>query len=283
MIKCKFCNQYLKSNHAYGPHSKVCIKYKEYINSFSKELLYDLYYNQEYSIQDIANKFNCCHSMIDRIFKKFKIKRRSFKECSSTNNKRQKTIQTNLKKYGYKHNFCKNHPSRKKWEKRLLKEEGITNVFQRLEVKKKSLETFINKYKTEKWKHSFTSRGRGVISKINKEIFDILKKNNVVFEIEFKIKNPKALYYSYDILLENKKIIEIYGDYWHGNPRIYNSEDIILKGSSKEYLVKEKWEKDRIKNNFAKKRKYQILIIWEYDLKNNRQKTIRKILNYAKN
>lgn len=47
---------------------------------------------------------------------------------------------------GTPHNFSKNSISRKKWEKILFENSGITNVFQLDSVKKKSKETLIKKY-----------------------------------------------------------------------------------------------------------------------------------------
>lgn len=47
---------------------------------------------------------------------------------------------------GTKHNFYRKSTSRKKWENNLLINEGITNVFQRESVKKKSMATNISKY-----------------------------------------------------------------------------------------------------------------------------------------
>lgn len=47
---------------------------------------------------------------------------------------------------GASHNFIKNSTSRKAWESRLLETEGIVNVFQREEVKKKSIETLKTRY-----------------------------------------------------------------------------------------------------------------------------------------
>jgi len=46
---------------------------------------------------------------------------------------------------GSNHNFSKHSSSRKKWESRLKKEEGINNVFQREEVKEKSKNTHLKK------------------------------------------------------------------------------------------------------------------------------------------
>lgn len=47
---------------------------------------------------------------------------------------------------GAKHNFAKNSKSRMEWEKEILVKEGITNVFQREDVKEKSKSTIISKF-----------------------------------------------------------------------------------------------------------------------------------------
>jgi len=47
---------------------------------------------------------------------------------------------------GTEHNFSKNSSSRKKWEEKLLNDEGITNVWQREDVKIKIKQTLKEKY-----------------------------------------------------------------------------------------------------------------------------------------
>lgn len=73
----------------------------------------------------------------------------TIKSACNTEQTKERRKQTNLERYGFEHNFCKNHPSRKNWEKRLQEEEGITNVFQRESVKEKARITMIEKYGVE--------------------------------------------------------------------------------------------------------------------------------------
>ena len=47
---------------------------------------------------------------------------------------------------GSKHNFCKNSKSRIEWENKLLDNEGIVNIFQRVDVKEKIKKTIFDKY-----------------------------------------------------------------------------------------------------------------------------------------
>lgn len=51
-----------------------------------------------------------------------------------------------IKSCGTKHNFSKNSKSRLKWQNDILLKEGITNVFQREDVKEKIKKTTIEKY-----------------------------------------------------------------------------------------------------------------------------------------
>ena len=83
-------------------------------------------------------------------------------------------------------------------------------------------------------------------------------------------------------MIDDNKIIEINGDYWHGNPECYLENDIILKNTNSEILVKDKWAKDKEKIDFAISNGFDILIIWEKDLKHNLEETKRRILVYAR-
>ena len=55
-------------------------------------------------------------------------------------------------------------------------------------------------------------------------------------------------------------IYEFYGDKWHGNPKIYNQEDIdnVMKTSYKEVYAK-----TLIREELLKKAGYKIITIWE--------------------
>lgn len=85
--------------------------------------------------------------------------------------------------------------------------------------------------------------------------------------------------FSYDFVF-NKKVIEFNGDYWHCNPKYYNSNYFH------KYLQKyafEVWEKDKIKIDSISKIGYDVLIIWESDYKNNKEEIIKKCINFIKN
>tara|TARA_Y100000310_G_C20671665_1_gene810642 strand:+ start:610 stop:1029 length:420 start_codon:yes stop_codon:yes gene_type:complete len=76
-------------------------------------------------------------------------------------------------------------------------------------------------------------------------------------------------YLTPDILIENSKlVIEIYGDLYHGNPKFYKPTDIIYTGQK----VADIWNKDKNNQDIIKSYGYDILILWEHDIKKNSQK-----------
>ena len=78
----------------------------------------------------------------------------------------------------------------------------------------------------------------------------------------------------YDIAFpEHKKIIEFYGDYWHCNPKTYDS-DFVLSQSNK--TAREVWEDDRLKNLTALENGFTVMIVWESDFKNNMEEILNK-------
>lgn len=62
-----------------------------------------------------------------------------------------------------------------------------------------------------------------------------------------------------DFLYE-KKIIEYFGDYWHGNPLDYDENSLVRKKK-----VSDIWEHDSAKINDLISKGYEVMIIWERD------------------
>jgi hypothetical protein len=279
---CKICGQQSKS---ISKHELKCELRQNFLNYYGldKEKI-KLELDSLGSILSFIEKypliFNSKKNQYYDLFKFFKIDC-SIKKSSNHKNIKIKKAKTSLEKYGYEHNFCKNHPSRIKWEKKLLESEGITNVFQRQEVKDKSLATVIMKYGS-KQKRGFLQRGKS-ISTLNKWLYKTLNDLNIEYQAEFAIKRHKGLYYFDCILINTNKLIEINGDYWHANPKIYKPNDLILKGSSGEIMAKNKWLSDKRKINYAKKNGFEVLTIWELDIKLNERQEIQRIIDYAKN
>ncbi|MBW3020548.1 very short patch repair endonuclease [Candidatus Woesearchaeota archaeon] len=153
------------------------------------------------------------------------------------------------------------------------------------ELIKKFGEEYVKKISLERGKgrrNSFFRR----YSKISNDFFQ---------EIE-RISNKKLLYgdnekwirYNsnkgfYVDCLYNNKIIEFNGDFYHANPEIYEAETIIEMSKTKIKKAKEIWWKDQFKIKELKEKGYDILVIWEKEVVENREKVIKKCLKFLKN
>lgn len=89
--------------------------------------------------------------------------------------------------------------------------------------------------------------------------------NKLLDQLDIKYENEKIFkYYSVDNYLpEFNLIIEVNGDYWHGNPIIYNPNELTI---SQIKSIK----RDKAKHNFIKSNyNINILYLWEDQILNN--------------
>jgi hypothetical protein len=154
-----------------------------------------------------------------------------------------------------------------------------------------TLENMIRKYGeidgTEKyndWKISLSGRGKS-ISTISQELFfkileKIKDKENVKFgkhNKEFLIKHNKKIFY-YDFKYKNN-IIEFNGDLFHANPNIFKEED-FPDFYHRDRSAKQIWKLDKFKLDLLTNKRFNILIIWEKEYKENKNKEIEKCLQF---
>ncbi len=94
------------------------------------------------------------------------------------------------------------------------------------------------------------------MNKLEKVVADELDKHNIPYIFQFFI-NDNNLCKSYDFKVKDKPIIiEVDGDFWHGNPNTKNHFD----------KVDDVKENDLIKEEMAKKRGYKVIRLWESDI-----------------
>jgi len=74
-------------------------------------------------------------------------------------------------------------------------------------------------------------------------------------------------------------IIEFNGDYWHCNPKLYESTDYSRGGM----LASEIWEKDKKKIQTAIDLGFRVMIVWESEYKKDKQETINKVATWMLN
>lgn len=166
-------------------------------------------------------------------------------------------------------------------------EEAGRKVYEERQIRwsKKMHEKYI-KGEYSKMPKSFNS---SCYSKVEKEFVEELEsvfadkeKLRTYKTIQQSFRNDDGKIYFSDVCYKNK-IIELFGDYWHCNPKIYKKEYFhkIINSSAEEI-----WEKDSKKIEYIQSKGYDVLVIWEKEFRENKETTIQKaiqFLNEAKN
>jgi len=142
----------------------------------------------------------------------------------------------------------------------------------------------INKIKTAKRNSGFNK-----YSKISMELFIEIEK--YLIEKCYYGKNEKVVqfydndgkYFCFYVdFMCGDKIIEFYGNYYHGNPEFYN-KDIIIGSKYKHYTVEDIWKRDSERIKLIEEKGYQVLIVWENDYKKSKEKIKNKCIEWIKN
>ena len=95
-------------------------------------------------------------------------------------------------------------------------------------------------------------------TKPEKEFEKYLINQKIKYQFQYYIEP-----YLVDFAIPEKKIIyEVYGDYWHTNPKFYNEPKTKAQKFNK--------IRDKLKVNYLTKKGWKIIIVWEDDIKNNK-------------
>ncbi len=91
-------------------------------------------------------------------------------------------------------------------------------------------------------------------------------------------------YYKYDFVIPELQIcIEYNGDHYHGNPHLYQTGDKLKMRGMQEVLVDDVWKYDKRKREVIEECNYKMLVIWEEDFNNDRQKVIQECVKFIQN
>lgn len=154
-----------------------------------------------------------------------------------------------------------------------LRKYGVTNVSKVKEVKLKKSKTSLEHYgvdniwKTKDYyeKHShkrFETMSKNNIfdSNLEKRVLNMLEELNLSFIRQFRFKGYN---HPYDFKFNDSNIIlEVNGNYWHANPNFYKANDIVPLPKNK-IEAKKIWERDKKYIDYAIKKGYFVIIIWE--------------------
>lgn len=99
------------------------------------------------------------------------------------------------------------------------------------------------------------------LNAIEQKMMSVLHSMNFSYKSQEMINN-----YSVDFLIDNKYIIECYGDYWHCNPSRY-AADYYNRGKKK--TAAEIWKRDEKRKHELESMGYKVLYFWEHEINNN--------------
>lgn len=288
-IYCQLCNKEIKSLSGLGSHIKNQhndkINYLEYLH---------IYYGYSPRIEsdDIKLKCELCGKLYHNLTSHIKTH-----NISTFDYKKKYNLLQIQSKYliNKRTNAC--NISRPTFPRRTLKERYGDNYNNWKEKFKGmfTLQWFINKYGKDQGTKLYKERCNSIskntyfrtyissqsTSKIAQELFLNLynKISNIYSYIYF---NPLTHEhscgtgkYNYDfVILDNKKVIEFNGDFWHANPLQYKANDIIpIPGGP--VSAESIWNKDILKINALKNNGYDVLIIWQSEYENNKDLIIK--------
>jgi len=197
------------------------------------------------------------------------------------NCKQRKTKETFMKKYGV--NSCLSHPEViKKRHETNIKRYGNINPLLNPEVKAKAEKTLMKKYGS--------TNGSITLSRYSKEsqkvfwaIYDNLpqqlKMKTYFAELNKEFANNQP-HFRYDFVISNiKKCIEYNGEAWHPRPDIDDSA-VGWHVRSKHKTAKESREHEANKHQQLLEKGFDILIIWDFEVKSNFQVVVDKCLKF---
>ena len=126
----------------------------------------------------------------------------------------------------------------------------------------------------EKMYRMLTEGEFSLSSKIEKEFIEkCVKPLGIDFNTQYYIKD---LHHYCDVYIPSKNtIIEFQGDYWHGNPKKFEKDELS------EYQLK-KVEKDEILREYCKNNAIKLIEVWESDYNKNSEK-VAKMLSESVN
>jgi G:T-mismatch repair DNA endonuclease (very short patch repair protein) len=258
-VKCKICNEQI-GRKGLSLHLKYhSIKFEDYI----KNNLIDFpNYHKCEICNNITNKKRFCSKNCTTIWRKTLVGQNALrynKKLSDTSINKMSNTLKELYKDKQKHGRYKKINSQETKDKI-----GIAN-----------------KYKTNGNKHylwgkklpSETIRKifeNKPMNKLETKVAEYLDKNKIEYTFQFFINNGDICK-SYDFKLKNSNVIlEIHGDYWHGGigvtKHVFNVDNNI--------------ENDKLKIELAKSKGYNVIVIWESEIKKDISIINKKINEY---
>lgn len=308
---CPFSENKILSLHAYAlKQSKLMglsvnsLKILVYEKSYkiTSEEVCKLYIENNYSLPDFFKKYGMPYKTTLFILKQSGVKTRGSKEAGKIAAIKSKS--TNLARYGVDHTFKVKEFDEKR-KKTYMDRYGVFNPFEKGVCLSNIENSYLSKYgvsrrelasqnskllwasKTEEERNRWLEKSilseqckvlsHHTLGRSNMGSFLERRVGVALLELDIPIRTQFSIRpYRYDFLLGQDLIIEVFGDNIHANPEIYLSEDILPINKKR---VKEVWERDARRISHARNHGYEVIVIWESEIKLKNTKEIIEILN----
>jgi G:T-mismatch repair DNA endonuclease (very short patch repair protein) len=290
-MNCRWCNKKIGKGLTQETHSCRSKKLSEKTSSIQDVVIEKV--NEGYSLLYIANNSveffgqTITRNNIVDICKWHNVTTPSLSKSAKSAATRALYKSTVMERYGVD-NVSGAQIVKDKKEQTNINRHGVNNPFQREEIKEKSKSTMLRKYGVTNPIHMpRAGKMQGRLSKPHKKVSDALLENKIEHTNDQpglfpKFNKEKNRNYGPipDIFIPDKNIVvEIFGDYWHMNPIFYKATDVV-KFFQGYRSGKDTWENDRKRIQHIKLFNTKVLVIWEHDIKNSFENTIKRIIEF---
>jgi len=124
------------------------------------------------------------------------------------------------------------------------------------------------------WQNSiFSTVKYGRKTSIERKVENKIKELGV---IDFNFSQVLNRKYQFDFRIGKNVLLEVHGDYWHGNPRKYGDGKNLKPLNEQQ---KTKISQDKIKEQYAKENGWKLFVIWEEEVNKEDWSVLKEILN----
>lgn len=107
----------------------------------------------------------------------------------------------------------------------------------------------------------------------------VLYKAGVYYQPHVSITFESGRYAVVDVLVDDKIVIEVYGDFVHANPKKYPDDYVLRPNHNPDYTAKDRRIQDATVRAQLKRAGYKVNVVWHSDLKNNTKAEVKRILD----
>jgi G:T-mismatch repair DNA endonuclease (very short patch repair protein) len=274
------------------------------------------YHKEQWSLPCFKKEHGLRYEQTIFLLEYYNIEKRGVKEANSLPKKTDRYKKTCLEKYGYE-NVSQVEEIKDQKIQTCLKNNGIENVWKSKKYHEKLAEQMTKQYgkgsvpnkngnanywgwKTaddatkkkrhndrvivyKKWYSNLTDDQKiaqtakhaikGNKSKLEKRVAYLLSELGIDYSHQYWISHR-----SFDFHIQNTKILlEINVDFWHANPKLYKSEDVI-HFPLHDVTAQQLWDKDRAKQTLANKHGYKVLYVWEEEIRKKSDTEVKNLL-----